>query len=320
MSDNQRVVVTGGAGFIGSHLCDALIARGDEVIAVDNFLTGAPRNVAHLEGHQRFTLVRADITEGLNVAGPVALILHFASPASPVDYLRYPLETMQVGSAGTLNCLRLAQAKGARFLLASTSECYGDPQEHPQTESYWGHVNSIGPRAVYDEAKRFAEALTMAVHRTTGLDTRIVRIFNTYGPRMKLNDGRVVPAFVDQALRGAPLTVFGDGTQTRSFCFVSDLISGILKLAALPAGPEVHHPVNLGNPQEISIRRFAEVILQMFGLNGRDLEFRPLPEDDPRQRCPDISRARTLLGWAPVVTLEDGLRQTVEYFRGLKAR
>ena len=329
----RRILVTGGAGFLGSHLCDSLLDRGDEVVAVDNFLTGSPQNLAHLKGHERFRLLRRDIVEGVGVDGPVDCLLNLASPASPMDYLKLPLETLAVGAAGTLHCLRLAEEKGARFLQASTSECYGDPQEHPQKEDYWGHVNPVGPRAVYDEAKRYAEALTMAFHRSTGLDTRIARIFNTYGPRMKLSDGRVVPTLLEQALAGKPLTVFGDGSQTRSFCYISDLVEGIALLmdapeqqastsAGRPGKPgrlspglaPLHFPVNLGNPQEISIRRFADLILEVTA--GRSpVEFRPLPEDDPRQRCPDITRARSLLGWEPRVTLEEGLRRTVEYFR-----
>ncbi len=313
-SGPRRIVVTGGAGFIGSHLCDYFLARGEEVIAVDNFLTGAPRNLAHLKGHPRFQLQRCDITEGLEVEGPVACVLNFASPASPRDYLNLPLETLAVGSLGTLHSLRLAQKKGARFLQASTSECYGDPQEHPQKEDYWGHVNPVGPRSVYDEAKRYSEALTMAFHRSTGLDTRIARVFNTYGPRMQLNDGRVVPELLGQALRGEPLTVFGEGSQTRSFCYISDLVEGVARLADAPEQASVHFPVNLGNPQDISIRRFADVILKITASDS-PIEFRPLPEDDPKQRCPDISRARQLLGWEPRVALEEGLRQTLKYFR-----
>ncbi len=310
----RRIVVTGGAGFIGSHLCDYFLARGDEVTAVDNFLTGTPQNVAHLKNHPGFRLLRCDITTALDVEGPVEYVLNFASPASPRDYLNLPLETLAVGSLGTLHCLGLAQKKGARFLQASTSECYGDPKEHPQREDYWGHVNPVGPRAVYDEAKRYAEALTMAFHRLTGLDTRMARIFNTYGPRMQLNDGRVVPALLGQALRGEPLTVFGDGSQTRSFCYISDMVEGIARLIDAPEQAAVHFPVNLGNPEEISIRRFADVILEVTA-GDCPIEFRPLPEDDPKQRCPDITRARQLLGWEPRFTLEEGLRCTMEYFR-----
>ncbi len=312
----RRIMVTGGAGFIGSHFCDALLARGDEVLAVDNFLTGDPHNVAHLEGHPRFRLLRRDIVEGVGVDGALDAVVNLASPASPLDYLRLPLETLAVGSAGTLHCLALARDKRARFLQASTSECYGDPEQHPQKETYWGRVNPVGPRSVYDEAKRYAEALTMAFHRATGLDTRIARIFNTYGPRMKLGDGRVVPTLLAQALKGEPLTVFGDGLQTRSFCYISDLVEGLALLLDAPESNGVHLPVNLGNPQEVSIRRFADVILEMTGSRS-SIEFRPLPEDDPKQRCPDISRARALLGWEPRVGLEEGLRLTADYFHQL---
>ncbi len=313
-----RVVLAGGAGFVGSHLCDYYLNRGDEVVVVDNLITGAARNVAHHQTNPRFQFLHQNISEGLSVNGPVDLVLNFASPASPFDYLEHPLETLAVGSEGTRHCLELAREKKARFLMASTSECYGDPLEHPQVETYWGHVNPIGPRSVYDEAKRFSEAITMAYHRTHGVDTRIIRIFNTYGPRMKLNDGRVVPAFLDQALKGQPLTVFGDGSQTRSFCYVADLVEGIVRLADLPNGPDVHTPVNLGNPREISIRKFADVILELLDNKVSQIEHRPLPENDPKQRCPDITRAGKLLnGWAPKVGLEEGLRLTIEYFRGL---
>jgi dTDP-glucose 4,6-dehydratase len=311
-----RIVLAGGAGFVGSHLCDFYLVRGEEVIVVDNLITGAARNVAHHQGNARFKFVHQNISDGLSIDGPVDLVLNFASPASPFDYLKYPLETLAVGSEGTRHCLELAREKKARFLMASTSECYGDPLEHPQREDYWGHVNSIGMRSVYDEAKRFSEAITMAFHRAHGVDTRMIRIFNTYGPRMKLNDGRVVPAFLDQALNGKPITIFGDGSQTRSFCYVSDLVAGIVELADTPNGPDVHGPVNLGNPNEISIKRFAEVILDLLDAKNK-LEYQPLPQDDPKQRCPDITRAGKLLGWAPKVNLEEGLRLTVEYFRGL---
>lgn len=317
----RRFVVTGGAGFVGSHLCDYLLARGDEVVAVDNLITGATRNIAHNQGNPRFSYIHKDISEGLSVDGPVDIVLNFASPASPFDYLKYPLETLAVGAEGTRHCLELARVKKARFLMASTSECYGDPLEHPQVETYWGHVNPIGPRSVYDEAKRFSEAITMAYHRKHSVDTRIVRIFNTYGPRMKLDDGRVVPAFMDQALKGIPLTVFGDGSQTRSFCYVADLVEGIVRLADAEPSADVHTPVNLGNPNEISILQFATVILDMVGMaggNGKgNIEFRELPADDPKQRCPDITRAGKLLGWTPKVQLEEGLRLTVEYFKSL---
>ncbi len=316
MSQPIRVVLAGGAGFVGSHLCDYYLSRGDQVVAVDNLITGMARNLLQHQGNARFQFLHQNVSEALAVQGPVDLVLNFASPASPFDYLKYPLETLAVGSEGTRHCLELAREKKARFLMASTSECYGDPLEHPQRESYWGHVNPIGARSVYDEAKRFSEALTMAFHRTHHVDTRIIRIFNTYGPRMKLNDGRVVPAFLDQALKGQPLTIFGDGSQTRSFCYVSDLVEGIVRLGDLPNSPDVHGPVNLGNPQEISIRRFADVILALLGQKC-EIEYRELPENDPKQRCPVITRAQKLLGWTPKVQLEDGLRLTIEYFRGL---
>lgn len=306
----MRVLVSGGAGFVASHLCDRLIAEGHSVVAVDNFLTGRRANIAHLHGNPQFQLVEADVTAKIPVQGRFDYVLHLASPASPADYLHYPVESMMAGSAGTKNLLDLALAHGARFLLASTSECYGDPAEHPQKETYWGHVNPIGPRSVYDEAKRFAEALTMAYRRRHGLDTRIARIFNTYGARMKLNDGRVVPALIDQALHGRPLTVFGDGSQTRSFCYVSDLVDGLYRLM-LSSEPL---PVNLGNPDEITILEFARKIQFLTGCTA-PIEFRPLPEDDPKQRRPDISKARAVLGWQPRVSLEDGLRRTIEYFR-----
>lgn len=312
----STVVITGGAGFLGSHLSDLWLSKGYQVLAVDNLLTGSESNLAHLKENARFRFLRQDITRGLDADGPVDVVLNFASPASPVDYLNHPLETLAVGSAGTENALLLAKRKGARFLQASTSECYGDPLEHPQKETYWGHVNPIGPRSVYDEAKRFAEALVMAYHRTHGVDTRIVRIFNTYGPRMQLNDGRVVPSLMHQMLTGRPLTVFGDGSQTRSFCYVSDLVDGITRLALAPESADIHFPVNIGNPAEISILRFAEIISEMGG-TASTIEFRPLPQDDPKQRCPDITRAKHLLGWSPQVSLEEGLRGTVEYFRGI---
>ena len=282
-------------------------------MALDNFLTGRPSNVAHLEGHPRFRLIRHDVTEKLQVEGRFDYVLHLASPASPIDYLEHPIETMQVGSAGTKNMLDVALADGASFLLSSTSECYGDPLEHPQKETYWGHVNPIGPRSVYDEAKRFAEALTMAYHRRHGLRTHIARIFNTYGPRMKLNDGRVVPTLIDQALRGQPLTVFGDGSQTRSFCYVSDLVDGLYRLMQ----SDEALPVNLGNPVEITILEFARRIQSLTGTSA-PVEHRPLPQDDPKQRKPDISKARRVLGWEPRVALEEGLRMTIEYFQRTK--
>ena len=308
----MRVVVTGGAGFLGSHLCDRLLAEGHEVIAVDNLLTGNVRNIAHLADEKRFRFVRHDVTRFIFIDGPVDAVLHFASPASPIDYLELPIQTLKVGSLGTHNALGLAMAKKARFLLASTSECYGDPLVHPQPETYWGNVNPIGPRGVYDEAKRFAEAMTMAYHRAHGVDTRIVRIFNTYGERMRPRDGRVVPALISQALAAEPMTVFGDGSQTRSFCYVSDLIEGIYRLLL---SSEVE-PVNIGNPAELSVLEFARTIQRLTG-TASQIVYRPLPVDDPRVRQPDITKARTRLGWEPKVALEDGLRRTIEYFRGI---
>ncbi len=307
----MRAVITGGAGFVGSHLCDAMIARGWEVVCFDNLITGAEENIEHLKGDPRFVFLRQDVCEPMNVRESVDAVLHFASPASPDDYLKYPLETLRVGSLGTFSALELARAKKAKFLLASTSECYGDPEVNPQPETYWGHVNSIGPRSVYDEAKRFSEAATMAYHRKHGLDTRIVRIFNTYGPRMRLNDGRALPNFIYQALSGQSLTVYGDGRQTRSFCYVSDLVEGILRL--LESGE--HSPVNIGNPQEITILEFAERIRALTGGHA-ELTHRPLPQDDPKRRRPDISKAKKLLNWEPKVTLEEGLKPTLEYFQG----
>jgi dTDP-glucose 4,6-dehydratase len=304
-----RIVVTGAAGFIGSHLCDALLDRGDSVVAIDNLRTGAMANIAHLRDRD-FEFIRHDVTRYIDVDGAVDYVLHFASPASPVDYLEIPIQTLKVGSLGTHNALGLAKAKGAKFLLASTSEVYGDPLVHPQDESYWGNVNPIGPRGVYDEAKRFAEAITLAYHRYHGLDTRIVRIFNTYGPRMRLHDGRAVPAFMSQALRGEDVTIFGDGSQTRSFQYISDLVAGILRLMASSS----NDPVNIGNPHEVSIKEIAEIIVRLVNSNSK-LVLRPLPVDDPKQRQPDITRARTLLGWEPQVGLEEGLQKTVGYFR-----
>jgi dTDP-glucose 4,6-dehydratase len=304
-----RIVVTGAAGFIGSHLCEALLDRGDSVVGIDNLRTGAMANIAHLRDRD-FEFIRHDVTRYIDVEGSVDYILHFASPASPVDYLELPIQTLKVGSLGTHNALGLAKAKGAKFLIASTSEVYGDPLVHPQTESYWGNVNPIGPRGVYDEAKRFAEAITLAYHRYHGLDTRIVRIFNTYGPRMRLHDGRAVPAFMSQALRGEDVTIFGDGSQTRSFQYISDLVAGILKLMEAPT----NDPVNIGNPHEVSIKEIAEIIVRLVNSQSK-LVLRPLPVDDPKQRQPDITRARTLLGWEPKVGLEEGLQKTVGYFR-----
>lgn len=305
----MRILVTGGAGFLGSHLVDRLLDEGHEVIAMDNLITGSTDNIAHLAGNRRFLFIHHNVTNYIYIKGPLDAILHFASPASPVDYLELPIQTLKVGSLGTHNALGLALAKGARFLLASTSEVYGDPLVHPQTEDYWGHVNPIGPRGVYDEAKRFAEAMAMAYHRTHGVETRIVRIFNTYGPRMRLNDGRVVPNFMKQALSGEPLTVYGDGSQTRSFCYVADLIDGIYRLLM---SDEVE-PVNIGNPNEITIREFAERINALTENEG-GIRYEPLPKDDPKQRRPDIGKATQILNWAPKVNLADGLAETVAWF------
>jgi dTDP-glucose 4,6-dehydratase len=308
----MRAVVTGGAGFLGSHLCDRLLAEGWEVLALDNMITGAAANVGHLKGNPKFKLENRNVSDinSLDVEGEVGYVLHFASPASPPDYLKHPIETMKVGSIGTQNALELALRKKAKFFMASTSECYGDPEMSPQKEEYWGHVNSVGPRSVYDEAKRFSEALTMAYHRHHGLDTHIVRIFNTYGPRMRLNDGRALPNFVYQALSGQALTVFGDGKQTRSFCYVDDLIEGIYRLML----SDEHFPVNIGNPHEITMLEFAERIRKYFDDKPKII-FEPLPQDDPKRRCPDISKAKRLLKWEPKVNLEDGLKRTLEYFK-----
>ncbi len=303
-------LVTGGAGFLGSHLCDRLLAEGHYVVALDNLITGNPENIAHLTGHDRFRFIKQDVTEFLFYPGPINFIFHFASPASPIDYLELPIQTLKVGSLGTHKALGLARAKKARFILASTSEVYGDPLIHPQTEDYWGNVNPIGPRGVYDEAKRFAEAITFAYHRYHGVDTKIVRIFNTYGPRMRLRDGRVVPAFIGQALKGEPLSVFGDGSQTRSFCYCSDLIDGIYRLAT----SEEHGPINIGNPTELTVKEFAELIRDIVGSKST-IDYKPLPVDDPKQRRPDITRARNLLGWEPKVALKEGLQKTIDYFR-----
>ena len=306
----QRVVITGAAGFIGSHLADALLARGYAVVGIDNLLTGDIANIAHLSGNPDFLFIKHDITNYIYIDGPVDFVLHWASPASPIDYLELPIPTLKVGALGTHKALGLAKAKGARFVLASTSEVYGDPLEHPQKETYWGNVNPIGPRGVYDEAKRFAEAITVAYHRYHGLDAKIVRIFNTYGPRMRVRDGRAVPAFISQALRNEDVTVFGDGSQTRSFTYITDLVDGILRLMV----SDVNEPVNIGNPRELTLRELAETIVRMTGSTSR-LVYRPLPEDDPKIRKPDITRARTLLGWEPAVQLEVGLATTIEYFR-----
>jgi len=306
----MRAVVTGAAGFLGSHLCDRLLAEGWSVLGVDNFITGRQENLQHLKSNAEFSFEEFDVCEGLHVAGEVSYVLHFASPASPPDYFKHPIETMRVGSVGTQNALELARAKGARFLMASTSECYGDPEVSPQPEEYWGHVNSVGPRSVYDEAKRFSEAMTMGYHRHLGLDTRIVRIFNTYGPRMRLNDGRALPNFVYQALSGKPVTVFGDGKQTRSFCYVSDLIDGIYRLML----SEEHFPVNIGNPLEMTILEFAERVRSHFP-KAQPIIFELLPQDDPKRRCPDIRKAKRLLGWEPKVQLAEGLRLTIDYFK-----
>jgi len=307
---DKTCIVTGGAGFLGSHLCEALLANGNKVIAIDNYITGTSKNIARLKENKNFILVEHDVSKYIEISEEVDAIFHFASPASPIDYLELPIQTLKVGALGTHNALGLALAKKAKFILASTSEVYGDPLIHPQPETYWGNVNPIGPRGVYDEAKRFAEAMTMAYHRSHGVDTRILRIFNTYGPRMRGYDGRVVPAFICQALAGEPLTVFGDGKQTRSFCFVADTIQGILKLA----DSSIHEPVNIGNPTETTILEFAQIILKMTQSDSKIL-YKSLPVDDPKIRQPDISKAQKELGWAPKVPLEEGLKKTVEYFR-----
>ncbi len=306
----MRAVLTGGAGFLGSHLCDKLLEHGWDVLCVDNLVTGSDTNVAHLARNEQFRIMRHDVSRYIDVPGPVDYVLHFASPASPVDYLKLPIPTLKVGALGTHNALGLALAKKAIFFLASTSECYGDPLISPQPETYWGNVNPIGPRGVYDEAKRFAEAMTMAYHRAHGLDTRIVRIFNTYGPRMRLNDGRALPNFIHQALTGQPITVYGDGSQTRSFCYVSDLIEGIYRLMQ----SDEHLPTNIGNPREITIHEFAERVKGLTGTKS-PIVFEPLPQDDPKRRCPDITKAKKLLGWEPKVGLDEGLRLTLEYFQ-----
>ena len=308
----KRVLITGAAGFLGSHLCDRFIAEGYHVLGMDNLITGDLRNIEHLTGLDRFEFHHHDVSQFIHVKGELDYILHFASPASPIDYLKIPIQTLKVGSLGVHNCLGLAKAKGARMLIASTSEVYGDPEVHPQHEEYWGHVNPVGPRGVYDEAKRFQEAMTMAYHTYHGLETRIVRIFNTYGPRMRLNDGRVLPAFIGQALRGEDLTVFGDGSQTRSFCYVDDLVEGIYRLLL---SDEIR-PVNVGNPDEITIGDFAEEIISLTGTDQKVI-YKPLPTDDPKQRRPDISRAQEVLDWTPKVNRSEGLAITYDYFRGL---
>ncbi len=309
MPTKKRVVITGAAGFIGSHLAETLLDLDYSVVGIDNLLTGDISNIAHLAGRD-FQFVKHDVTNYIYVDGPVDFVLHWASPASPIDYLELPIPTLKVGALGTHKALGLAKAKGARFVIASTSEVYGDPLEHPQKETYWGNVNPVGPRGVYDEAKRFAEAMTMAYHRYHGLDTKIVRIFNTYGPRMRLNDGRAVPAFMSQVLRNQDVTVFGDGSQTRSFTYITDLVNGIIKLMLSPE----NDPINIGNPVEMTIKQIAETIITMTGSTSK-IVYRPLPTDDPKQRRPDITRARTLLGWEPKVQLDEGLVKTIEYFR-----
>ncbi len=306
----MRTLITGGAGFIGSHLCDRFLAEGHEVVAVDNFITGTPENIAHLLGHPKFKLIGHDVSNPLKVKDKLDNVLHFASPASPVDYLEHPIQTLKVGSLGTHNTLGLAKTHGARYLLASTSEVYGDPLEHPQAEGYWGNVNPVGVRGVYDEAKRFAESMTMAYHRVHGVNTHIVRIFNTYGERMRLNDGRVLPNFMYQALTGEPITVYGDGRQTRSFQYVSDLVDGVFRLLFT----DDPNPVNVGNPAEITILQFAEEVKKLAGA-ASEIVFRPLPQDDPKVRQPDITRARQVLGWEPKVGRAEGLKRTMEFFR-----
>ncbi len=336
----MRILITGGAGFLGSHLCDLLVGQGHKVVCMDNFITGRPENIAHLMGHDRFSFVKYNVCDYLHVDGPLDVVMHFASPASPQDYLELPIATLKVGALGTHKALGLAKARGARFLLASTSEVYGDPLVNPQSESYWGNVNPISPRGVYDEAKRFAEAMTMAYHRYHGLDTRIARIFNTYGPRMRPNDGRVVSNFIVQALQGKPLTVFGDGSQTRSFCYVDDLVRGIVALLlvesdksmaertdrsgflsqrAEPSVESVHDPVNIGNPRELTVMEIAQFVLKLTG-SASSVQQQPLPVDDPKVRRPDIRKAEALLGWTPKVELEDGLLKTIEYFRKVLLR
>lgn len=306
----KRAVITGGAGFLGSHLCEKLIENNIQVICIDNLITGNLQNIEHLFGNEDFTFIKHDVTNFIHVPGKIDYVLHFASPASPIDYLQLPIQTLKVGSLGTHKALGLAKEKGARFLIASTSEVYGDPEIHPQKEEYWGNVNPIGPRGVYDEAKRFAESITMAYNRYHGLETRIVRIFNTYGPRMRLNDGRALPAFMSQALKDEPITVFGDGSQTRSFCYVDDLIEGIFKLLM----SDETNPVNIGNPEEITIKQFAEEVKELTGAKS-DIIYQPLPQDDPKVRQPDITRAKNILGWEPKVPRQEGLKRTLDYFK-----
>ncbi len=309
---NKRVLITGAAGFLGSHLCDRFIKEGFDVVGMDNLITGDLKNIEHLFKLKEFEFYNCDVSKFIHVTGPLDYILHFASPASPIDYLKIPIQTLKVGALGTHNCLGLAKAKGARMLVASTSEVYGDPLVHPQTEEYWGNVNPVGPRGVYDEAKRFMESITMAYHTFHQVETRIIRIFNTYGPRMRLNDGRALPAFIGQALRGEDLTVFGDGSQTRSFCYVDDLVEGIYRLLH----SDYAYPVNIGNPVEISLKDFAEEILKLTGANTK-IVYKPLPVDDPKQRKPDITKAKELLGWEPKVSRAEGLKITYEYFKNL---